>query len=187
MFVLLMCNMDNHAQGYFKDFFNLTFHENLTNTVEYETFNFDILTPNINPVADSFINEIFALGRLLFRWKGSFDLRLNFDSEKIANNYGPRLSCNINGFIQFNVDRQGNYTIVYDLDFKQSENSWAGHIFSHAQSNAAQRARLLANKRGFDQVQKTRDEVSSDIKNIWSAKDFTFIHKNTVNGSFVLS
>jgi hypothetical protein len=123
----------------------------------------------------------------LFQWKGSFDLTMHFDSEKIANNYGPRLSCNINGFIQFNVDHQGNYTVTYDLDFKQSENSWQGHIFSHAQSVAAQRARILANKRGFEQIQKTHDEVTSDIQNIWSAKDFTFNYKNTVNGSFVLS
>jgi hypothetical protein len=187
MFVLLMCCMDDHAKGYFRDFFNLTFHENLTNTVEYEPFDFDILTPNINPVADSFINEIFALGRLLFQWKGSFDLTMHFDSEKIANNYGPRLSCNINGFIQFNVDQQGNYTVTYDLDFKQSENSWQAHIFSHAQSIAAQRARILANKRGFDQIQKTHDEVNSDIQHIWSANDFTFSYKNTVNGLFIIS
>jgi radical SAM superfamily enzyme YgiQ (UPF0313 family) len=185
MFVLLMCYMDDHAGGYYKDFFHLHFYDNLVNTVEYETFNFDILNPEINPLANSFVNEIFAVARVLFKWKGAFDLKITFDSEKDSNNFGPRLGCNVNGFIQFNIDRQGNYVVNYDLDFKQSENSWQAHIFSHAQSTAAQRARLLANKRGFDQPQKTHDEVNSDIKNIWAENDFTFNYKHTFSSAFV--
>jgi anaerobic magnesium-protoporphyrin IX monomethyl ester cyclase len=53
---------------------------NWRDEIPYELdFDFDIIKPNINPIADSVVNEVWALLRVLWLAMGPFELVLKFD------------------------------------------------------------------------------------------------------------
>jgi len=181
--LLLVMNEIGKIDGHPKDFYNINFKSKNNNKIDYEIFDFNIVDANINPVADSFINEVFVVLRLMYRWKGSFSLRINFDKAKDWNNFGDRLGCNMEGYVSFNIDSNGQWAADFDYSFVQ-EKPWVYHGFEQADSVAAQRARRLA-KREFKE-EFTWEDLCQDTKIVEKLQhlNFSFKYKNSVQGNW---
>lgn len=181
--LLLVMNEIGKIDGHPKDFYYIRFNSEKDNFIDYEFFDFDIIKADINPLADSFINEIFVILRLLYRWKGSFSLRINFDRNKDWNNFGDRLGCNMEGFVSFEIDDKGNWKTDFNYNFVQ-EQSWVYHGFEQADSIAAHRARRLA-KREFKE-EFTWEDLCQDTKIVEKLQhlNFSFKYSNSHIGKW---
>ena len=185
MFLIIMHEV-NLGNGHPNDFYKITYKTKTMNRIEFEQFNFEELEYRINPTADSFINEIWSLLRLLWRWRGPFNLIVNFDKEKDWNNFGDRLGCNMNGFVKFDIDQDGNYKIEYDYKFIQSNSTWQYHGYDEADSVAAERARKLTYKGSNGESRYSYEQVCEECKILekLSELDLSFIFKNTFIGKW---
>ena len=185
MFLIIMHEV-NLGNGHPNDFYKIIYKTKTMNRIEFEQFNFEELSYRINPTADSFINEIWSLLRLLWRWRGPFNLIVNFDKEKDWNNFGDRLGCNMNGFVKFDIDRDGNYKIEYDYAFIQSNSTWQYHGYDEADSVAAERARKLTYKGSNGESRYSYEQVCEECKILekLSELDLSFIFKNTFIGKW---
>lgn len=136
--------------------YKIKFHENLINEIDYESFDFNIITPNINPFADNLVNEIWPLLRLVWRTRGGFDLELKFNPEidlnEFGHQYGPGM---FDAVYKFSVTTDGYWNANFVYNFNQIKNPadnrererqgpFYAQEFSRMTSNAAKRARRLA-------------------------------------------
>lgn len=116
----------------------------LLQDIEYDEFDFNIIKPNINPLADTVVNEIWPLLRLLWRSRGAYTIQVRITPEMAMNEFGDRLGCKFNAVYNLRVNTGGNWTADFDFDFKQDENAWRYHDYSTETSMSAIRARQLA-------------------------------------------
>ena len=112
--------------------------------VDYDEFDFDIIKPSINPLADSVVNEIWPLLRLLWRTRGAYTIQVRITPEMAMNEFGDRLGCNFNAVYDLSVNASGHWTANFKFDFKQDANAWRYQDYSKETSMSASRARLLA-------------------------------------------
>lgn len=125
-------------------------------TVSYEKFDYNIIRPNINPYADSLVNEIWPLLRMLWRTKGGFSGVFKFnpeiDSAEFGNQYGSGLYT---AEFKFSISDEGMWSADFTWDFKQKwlydsgkedyrQGPFFAQDFSRMTSNPAKRARKLA-------------------------------------------
>lgn len=172
--LLLVINEVGLNDGHFVDFYKIQYINSNTNNIDYETFDFELIKSNINPLADSFINEIFVVLRLLWKWKGGYQLEFVFDKDTDKSKFGERLSCDLSGKINFTIDNQGNWNVSMKLDFTQNSD-WVYHGYEQADSIAAKRARQLS-KREFKE-EFTYEDICQDVKIIEKLKDLNFSFK----------
>lgn len=114
------------------------------NSIEYETFDFNIITPNVNPLADSVINEVWPLLRLLWRTKGSYSITLTITPENIKSDFGDRLGCNLTAVCKFEIDSTGSWSADFKFNFEEDNNPWRYQDYSRETSTPAKRARMIA-------------------------------------------
>jgi radical SAM superfamily enzyme YgiQ (UPF0313 family) len=114
------------------------------NQIEFEQFDFDIIKPNINPLADSVVNEVWPLLRLLWRSRGAYSIVINIDKDKSYAEFGDRLGCDLTADYKFQIDEEGNWSADFDFDFNQDANAWKYQDYSRETSMSARRARILA-------------------------------------------
>lgn len=112
--------------------------------IEFEQFDFNICKPNISSFADSVVNEVWPLLRLLWRTRGAFSIDLQFNPEQDSQEFGWNLSSDFTAQIKFEINEQGRWTADFYYKFKQAENAWNFNDYSTATSVAASRARKLA-------------------------------------------
>jgi hypothetical protein len=163
MFLIIMHEVELGA-GHPNHFYTIDYKENIKNIVEFEQYNFDILDLKLNPAADSFINEIWAILRLLWRWRGAYSIVIDFDKQKDWDSFGDRLGCNITGSVKFQIDSSGHYKINYDYTFIQSNSTWIYHSYDEADSLAAERARRLTYKGSDGKSTHTYEQLCADCK-----------------------
>ena len=123
---------------------SIKFEKEQFNTISFETFNFNIIQPNINPLADSVVNEIWPLLRLLWRAKGAYSIDMNITPEHSYAEFGDRLGCNFTANYKFSVDETGVWTADFKFNFKQDADAWKYQDYSRETSMSAKRARTLA-------------------------------------------
>jgi hypothetical protein len=127
------------------DHYCLTFADpKLLKEIEYEKFDFNISKPGINPLADSVVNEVWPLLRLLWRSRGAYHIRLFFNPGIDFKEFGDWLCCDFTATIDFTIDEAGHWSTNCNYKFKQSDKAWHHVDFSRAESVAADRARKLA-------------------------------------------
>ena len=114
--------------------------------IDYELFDFDIIDANINPFADSLINEIWPLLRLLWKSIGPYEIEVNFDPEQDFQEFGPWACGNFKARYIFKINKDGEWDADFYLKFIHDDAcKWTnGADQSWANSVAASRARLLA-------------------------------------------
>lgn len=145
--------------------------------IEYETFDYNICKPNINPLADSLVNEIWPLLRLLWLSKGAYAMNLVFDSEKDTKEYG--LFCaglNFNAKIKFEINEEGEWSADFDYSYKQSENAWQYHYTSEVKTNVIIRIEALSDKNHF-QTNLSRDKIIELESQHNNNYDFSFSYR----------
>jgi hypothetical protein len=137
---------DNNFANFSTDkYHKIKFYKNnVLNSTEYENFDFNIIKPNINPLADSVVNEIWPLLRLLWRARGGYEIDVLITPEDINNEFGTRLGCDLTATYNFKITESGNWSADFKFNFKQDADAWKYQDYSRETSMSAKRARKLA-------------------------------------------
>lgn len=124
--------------------------------ISYEQFDYNIIQPNINPFADSLVNEIWPFLRMLWKTRGGYTATIRFspelDTEEFGQQYG---SGRYTATYQFTITDDGQWDADFKFDFKQyvefdpyrepeRQGPFFMQDFSRMTSNPALRARKLA-------------------------------------------
>ena len=127
--------------------------------IEYEKFDYSIIKPNLNPYADSLVNEMWPFFRMLWRTRGGYEAEIKFnpdiDLREFGNQYGPGMYTAV---FKFKIDDLGYWTADFDFEFNQIDNPYDDRArppegrkgpfyaqdYSRMMSNTAARARKLA-------------------------------------------
>jgi hypothetical protein len=125
--------------------------------IEYEKFNYDIIKPNINPFADTLVNEMWMFFRMLWKTRGGYDAEIHFNPEidlkEFGTQYGPPMYTAV---FKFSITDSGQWSADFDFNFDQVKNEpyqakdpdrcgpFYMNDFSRLKSNTAVRARQLA-------------------------------------------
>lgn len=151
--------------------YKLKFHdETKLNEISYEKFNYNIIKTDINPYADSLVNEIWPVLRTLWRARGGFDIEIHFSPDLDQHEFGSHFGTGrYDAIYKFNIDHQGIWKADFKIDFFQewtSENDprephrhgpFFAQEFSRMNGNAAKRARKLAKPSWGDQGRSYQD------------------------------
>lgn len=158
----------------------------LCQSVDFDKFDFNIIRPNINPLADSVVNEAWPLFRLLWRTKGAYKIRVVITPEMSMNEFGNRLGCNFNAEYNLSVDSSGNWNADFVFDFKQDKAAWRYQDYSRETSMSAKRARQLALPDSNGEVVTTIEQFHNYQKQVEQLQsvDFSFSYNYIGNGSF---
>ena len=160
---------------------------NVYNEIEYDEFDFDIIKPGINPLADSVVNEIWPLLRLLWRTRGAYTIQVRITPEMAMNEFGDRLGCNFNAVYDLRVDAEGAWTGDFKFDFKQDENAWRYQDYSKETSMSASRARQLAVPGSNGEIAADwQEKLHKDLKHVEELQklDLGFEYNYTGQGKF---
>jgi len=130
---LLEINVEPVVQKTFKKSFfrtslsntyHVKYESDTLNEIEYEQFDYDIIKPEINMLADSVVNEIWPVLRLLWRTRGAYETVITFDPESDGQDYGHRLDCDYTATHKFKIDNNGNWTADFEYKLVLPENPW---------------------------------------------------------------
>lgn len=139
-----------------KSHYEIIWNNDINREISYEKFDYDIIKPNINPYADSLVNEIWPLLRTLWRtkggYKGIFKFNPELDSTEFGNQYG---TGKYTATFKFEITDQGLWSADFKWHFVQHweyepfkederQGPFFAQDFSNMTSNAAVRARKLA-------------------------------------------
>jgi hypothetical protein len=142
--------------------------ESIFNHVEYEKFDFEICKPGISSFADSVVNEIWPLLRILYLAKGGYTFKMKISKEVSYREFGDRLGCGLNADYFFKIDGEGNYLADFKIKFEQDkyENAdpWNYCDFSRESSIAAKRARTLALPGSNGEIQRNNEKYEADMR-----------------------
>ena len=132
---------------------------NTIREIEYEQFDYNIIKPNINPFADSLVNEMWPFFRQLWRMRGGYEAEVRFNPEidlkEFGIQYGPGM---YDAVYKFKINDDGIWYAEFDIKFDQVDNPYDDRLpppegrkgpffaqdYSRMQSNTVKRARKLA-------------------------------------------
>jgi len=127
--------------------------------IEYEKFDYNIIKANINPFADSLVNEMWPFFRMLWKTRGGYEAEVYFNPEidlkEFGTQYGPGM---YNAVYKFKITDDGKWEADFDIKFDQIDNPFDDRLpppegrkgpfyaqdYSRLQSNTTKRARKLA-------------------------------------------
>jgi len=115
-----------------EEHYTLCYNKDKNETViPYETdFNYNIIQPNINPVADSLVNELWPLFRTLWLAYGAYEITINFDHDTDMLEWGhSRMPVDngrtkLNAKIKFQISDSGEYFSSHYYDVKANITSY---------------------------------------------------------------
>ena len=170
--------------------------------IEYEKFDYNIIKPNINPFADSLVNEMWPFFRMLWKTRGGYEAEVEFnpdiDLREFGSQYGPGM---YNAIFKFKITDEGQWTADFKYKFDQVDNPYddreppplgrKGPFFaqdySRMMSNTAKRARKLAKPTWSDDTGRG-DSDFGDLLNeehvLNNTIDFTFQYRYRGTGDW---
>tara|TARA_B100001250_G_scaffold390139_1_gene389837 strand:+ start:593 stop:2485 length:1893 start_codon:yes stop_codon:yes gene_type:complete len=119
--------------GHFKvNFLNKKTNED----VEYEfDFDFNIIKSNLGDFANSLMNEIWAILRMLWRVKGAYDIKISFNPEIDNRDMEACMhwDWNYTSDIDFSIDKDGKWKAknYYNLEHKHENSYGDDHSFEY--------------------------------------------------------
>ena len=162
--------------------FNLKLKDNKVNEIEFEKFDFNLIKSGISDFADSLMNEIFVILRLLYRTRGSYSIEINFNPNLDLSEFSERLGGDFHAVVKFDIDSDGNFTTHYDYKFKQKENAWSYFDYSGAKSVGIDRARKLSGL--AENLEETKDQRYEYVMNTYPKIDLSFEHSGSMQGKW---
>lgn len=162
----------------------------LQKEIEYEKFDYNIIKPNINPLADSIVNEMFVLFRMLWRIRGGFTASIIFDEKLDTEEWGSMLTGPFSSSHIFSIDDAGNWEADFSFKFKQPPaiihpippvmiaSPFAAQDYSHESSTTTLRAKKLARPK-WGNNGRTHDEfmeLMMEQHRLNETIDFSFTH-----------
>ncbi len=143
-----------------KDHYNIKLHnKDIIKEIEYEKFDYNVIKININPFANSLVNEMWPFFRMLWKTRGGYDSEVKFnptiDLKEFGTQFGPGM---YDAVFKFSINDAGEWKADFDFKFNQHvENTddmrdpaegrkgpFFAQDYSRLQSNTAKRARRLA-------------------------------------------
>jgi hypothetical protein len=179
--------------------YNIRFHNSaIVNEIDYENFDYDIIKVDINPFADSLVNEIWPFLRILWRTRGGFDTVIRFnpdiDLKEFGNQFGPGMFY---GQFNFSITESGVWHADFVFKFNQIPNPYDdrpesrrgpfyAQDFSKMQSNTAIRARRLAKPKWGNDGRQEQDFAFLISEEAWLNQNvnFSFYHRYTKSGTW---
>ena len=176
--------------------------ETVLHEIEYEDFDYNIIKTNINPFADTLVNEIWPFLRTLWRTRGGYKLELHFNPEidlkEFGSQFGPGM---FKGVYKFRINEDGLWNAHFDYEFNQVDNPYdnrepppvgrKGPFFaqdySRMQSNSARRARKLAKPVWSEETGRDGGEFTQLLEEeqfLNENIDFTFKHTYISTGQW---
>ena len=132
---------------------------NTIKEIKYEKFDYDIIKPDINPFADTLVNEMWPFFRMLWKTRGGYKAEVRFnpdiDLKEFGSQFGPGMYY---ATYKFNITDEGKWDADFDIMFTQVDNNFDdreppplgrkgpfyAQDYSRMQSNTVKRARKLA-------------------------------------------
>jgi len=159
-----------HRPNLQKEHYTINFHNpKLLKEIKYEKFDYNIIQPNINPLADSLVNEMFVLFRMIWRTRGGFDMEIKYDEDIDMKEFGIRNAAPYWSEHSFTIDKNGNWKGKFKFKFIQPRHEDPNMLipfkvmdFSHNDLNASKRARKIAKPR-WGEVGRTSEEFQELI------------------------
>lgn len=162
--------------------FDLKFRRQLQFEIEFEKFDFNIIQSGISPFADSLMNEVFALLRLFYRTRGSFEIQIRFNPELDLPEFSDRLGGDFDAVIDFAIDDIGFYQANVRYKFKQRDDAWKWFDYSTAKSVGIDRARKLSGTtENFEESWQKRYEY---VMETYPKLDFSFEFNKLFKGKW---
>jgi hypothetical protein len=140
-----------------KDHYRIVFDDpTLQKEIEYEKFDYNIIETGISAFADSLVNEVFVMFRMLWRTRGGFTAKIIYDQDLDTREFGERNVGPYWASHRFKIDHDGNWQADFAYEFKQPPANikpadpleprapFFAQDYSRETSNAAQRARKIA-------------------------------------------
>lgn len=131
---ILMNHMRRHERGIkygqrierpgIEDHYTLAYSPaNIRPLIPYQDdFDYQIIKTTINPVADTLVNEIWPLLRILWLAFGEFELKLRFDHAEDLAEFGPvrvfHEGDEFNADIWFKINHRGDWHAKFEYDLK---------------------------------------------------------------------
>tara|TARA_R110000868_G_scaffold102091_1_gene281113 strand:- start:50252 stop:52381 length:2130 start_codon:yes stop_codon:yes gene_type:complete len=176
--------------------------DDIIQEVEYEDFDYNIITPLISPFADTLVNEMWPFFRMLWKTRGGYDAEIHFNPEidlkEFGSQFGPGM---LTAVYKFKIDKDGNWDADFTWDFKQVDNIFDDRLpppegrkgpfyaqdYSRMMSNTAKRARRIAkpswdletgrDDNDFGELLNEEDELNKTI-------DFSFNYRYVNKGNW---
>ena len=164
----------------------------LQKEIEYEKFNYNIIQDNISPFADSLMNEMFVLFRMLWRTRGGFTATVKYDEDLDMGEFGDRNAGPYWADHKFTIDHDGNWSADCSFKFVQPpavvthKDPYHPHSPFYAQDysretvNAAKRAKKLAKPKHWGEAGRTHEQfkaLTAEERMLNETIDFSFEHK----------
>jgi Radical SAM superfamily/B12 binding domain len=179
---------DNLEKEHYKIKLNTTDYVN--NDVGYEKFDYNIIKPNLNPFADTLVNEMWPFFRMLWRARGGYEAEIYFNPEidlkEFGTQYGPGMYT---ATFKFKITDEGQWTADFDFVFEQIKlppyqekdpdrcGPFYFQDFTRLKSNTAIRARKLAKPKWSQDTGRDDMEywalLQEEVK-LNAEKDFSF-------------
>jgi len=120
--------------------------ESINNELEYEDFDYNIISEDINPFADSLVNEIWPMLRLLWQSRGGYTLEFRISPDEFnANQWnGGKGYAKFTANYKFKIDHAGSWDADFKFKLTQPDNPFEFEDLSHHTSNSSMRAKKLA-------------------------------------------
>lgn len=157
--------------------------------VEYENFDYNIIKPNINPFADTLVNEMWPFFRMLWRTRGGYRAIIKFNPEidlkEFGDQFGPGM---FNAVYKFSITDDGKWQADFNINFEQVDNifddrepprkgPFYAQDYSRLQSNTTKRARKLAKPTWSDEKGRSGEDFMNlldEEKMLNETIDFSF-------------
>ena len=153
-------------------------------TLVYEPyFDFQIIKPNINPFADSVVNEFWPLLRVLWRTHGAYRINITLDPQHTMPQFGTRLVSDFSANLKFYINTSGRWQAQFKFCYQQQRNAWRYSDYSRHDTLSASRARRLAipgstGAAVFDGDKYNRDQaLVEDLQHVDFSFDFEYTSK----------
>ena len=173
---------------------------NTIREIEYEQFDYNIIKPNINPFADSLVNEMWPFFRMLWRARGGYEAEIYFNPEidlkEFGDQYGPGMYT---ATFKFKITDAGKWTADFNFEFDQVKlppyqakdpdrcGPFYFQDFTRLKSNTAVRARKLAKPKWSQETGRNDMEywdLLQEEERLNAKTDFSFKYHFVGNGDW---
>ena len=167
----------------------------LIKEIEYEKFDYNIIKPNLNPFANTLVNEMWPFFRMLWKTRGGYEAEILFnptiDLKEFGTQYGPGM---YNALFKFKISDDGQWTADFKYNFDQIDNPYDereppprgrkgpfyAQDYSRMMSNTAKRARKLAKPTWDVEAGRSGDDFNvllEEERILNNTIDFTFKYR----------
>ena len=171
------------------------------NEVDYEKFDYNIIKTNINPFADTLVNEMWPFFRMLWKCRGGYEAEVKFnpsiDLSEFGSQFGPGM---YNAVFKFEISDSGSWIADFDFKFDQVDNNFDDRLppplgrkgafyaqdYSRMTTNTAVRARRLAKPEWGVDGRSGQDfaDLLNEEEYLNKTIDFSFSHHYVGSGDW---